>query len=92
MTTMAADATARTSTITEVSICKPCHVMATSPGRSASHVRPTAKTPTTTRNSTTRIIAGSDSWGEGAERLQRMGGELSGRVEGGLARPRRADP
>ena len=47
------------STITEVSMCMPCQVTTTSPGRSASHAAPSASRPTRMRKMTTRIIANS---------------------------------
>ena len=42
-------ATAKMSTMTEVSMRRPCQVMATSPGRSAIHTAPKASSATTTR-------------------------------------------
>src|SRR5438445_8363297 len=54
--TAATAATATASTMTEVSIRWPSHVMATSPGRSASQTAPNANSPITRRKMTTRII------------------------------------
>ena len=66
---------------------KPCQVMTTSPGRSASQATPSDSAPTTMRKRTTRIIAG-----RLAERRERVGGDLPARRNGRLARLRLLDP
>src|SRR5262249_1123158 len=84
MTTMAA--TAAASTNTEVSMRSPCQVMATSPGRSASHTAPNPSAPTIMRYKTTRILPSL------CRPAEPVGGKSTGRGECGAARLRLFDP
>src|SRR5581483_4347870 len=89
---MARAATAKTATITEVSMRQPNHWIVTSPGRSASHATPNASTPTRARKTTIRIIGSRSSWRGFAERPQRIAFELAACRQCRVARLRALDP
>src|SRR5262249_60461915 len=92
MSSAASRAAAAISTVTEVSIRHPSQVIATSPGRSASHTMPSAASETSARNRTTRIIARLASLGRPGERFERVRRELLGRIDRGDARLGGLDP
>src|ERR1051326_2371764 len=68
-------------TSTEVSICRPCRVIAISPGRSAIQTKPKAASATAARKMRTRIIAQPVSR-RGFQRRNRVGGKLAARLDG----------
>src|ERR1043166_1589558 len=78
-TTTTTSATAATST--EVSICRPCQVIAISPGRSAIQTKPKAASATAARKMRTRIIAQPASR-RGFQRRNRVGVKLATRLDG----------
>src|SRR5262249_52047883 len=92
MSSAASRAAAAISTVTEVSIRHPSQVIATSPGRSASHTMPSAASETSARNRTTRIIARLASLGRPGERFECVRRQLLGRIDRSDARLGGLDP